>query len=97
VKLPWLILGAISVIKNRDIKFRFWDKTDAEMEDCIRIDLPNSTIPAPGDAEGYIAMQFTGMTDSKGVDIYEGDILTDDFNAVVLFENGSFIVRNNHN
>ena len=42
-------------------------------------------------------MQFTGFTDTDGVDIYNSDILDSKFKAIVSFKNGSFIVSNREN
>ena len=57
---------------SRVIKFRAWDPIRDEMYqgyDCFN--------PVP---QGYVelqVMQFTGLTDKNGVDIYESDVIED--------------------
>jgi hypothetical protein len=55
----------------REIKFRAWFIEDKEMDECTRIDLPNKT-----HNDDVIAMQYIGVIDDKGEEIYEGDILS---------------------
>lgn len=57
---------------NRPIKFRVWNKHTLVMRES-----PSGyNALAPKD---FIWMQFTGLLDKNGKEIYEGDIVTDTF------------------
>ena len=57
---------------NREIKFRVWDNVDYMTSTFTLHDLMFSEIEFTTDCP---IMQFTGLKDSTGADIYEGDIV----------------------
>jgi hypothetical protein len=73
----------------REIKFRAWDKSQKHMayQGTPDLETLQSFIHHYGDE---ILMQFTGLTDSTGRDIYEGDFVQHDawdYPFEVIFDN----------
>src|SRR5688500_1838508 len=60
----------------RELKFRAWDKTLQEWTDAFDIDNHGTVYPAMTKTNSKIEiMQFTGLYDKNGKEIYEGDIV----------------------
>lgn len=63
-------------MEKREIKFRAWNKIDQAIviwEDMLLA--PNPTAWFTGHGNTIILMQYTGLKDCKGNDIYESDLV----------------------
>ena len=56
----------------RDIKFRAWDKRGEAWQNSL---YPRVDELSKGITDRYILMQFTGLLDKNGKEIYEGDLI----------------------
>ena len=84
---------------NRPIKFRAWDKEEQEMHGFELRDALSTGIDFYDDDAPL--MQFTGLLDKNGKEIYEGDVVkqvmydTDKswYEAEVIFNRGRFCLN----
>ena len=88
---------------TREIKFRAWDKTDNRWLESQEFSISgNGGIQTFGVYHPCDVMQYTGLKDKNGKEIYEEDVvrhrdnqLAEWRNDKIIFENGGFIAKSN--
>ena len=86
---------------NREIKFRAWYMpfgSKEPMQEMLHRRASSILSFAEMNPDAYIVEQFTGLKDSNGKEIYEGDLVQldpDDSPYKVIFDEGKFEITGN--
>ena len=90
---------------NRPIKFRVWNKKSNEWCGTIGLNETISHNELEYNADDLVFVQYTGLKDSKGNEVYEGDIVkyktwtgsydgtTEEHQTQVQFKDGAYYPR----
>lgn len=88
----------------REIKFRYWNPFIGDNGEMVRNPMmPHKdgwTVEQLFSDRGWIWMQYIGLSDKRGQDIYEGDIINFkkdggaiEFTGIVKFSDGAFWIQ----
>lgn len=87
---------------GRQYKFRAWDKKDKVVRDVVGMSFYHDAVSVDieygkylqDDAKRFELMQYTGLKDKNGTEIYEGDVVLDKYEEVKIVQwyEGQFVV-----
>ena len=97
-------LRIYKIMKQREIKFRAWDGSKMQYDfGYINVTSGNAVTWSEDEYKNWIVMQFTGLKDKNGKEIYEDDIIkysdktyakNDIIKYKVIYRQGIFMIGN---
>ena len=90
------MVHSIGGIDMREIKFRVWDSEKKKILPIQRHSFKTGKSMPYGWNIEYVfdgLMQYTGLKDKNGKEVYEGDVLlyNNDIKSIVHYKNGAFV------
>ena len=75
----------------RDIKFRVWDKQRQRFSKNNMMGMDG--VICNTHLEHYVLMQYTGLLDNHGIEVYEEDFIKDkDYLFIIKWQSGGFVL-----